>query len=114
MDNMILEAGAIFFALSLVGHTEPMLVNVLTCVQLPLTACGAGYRSLRFEHLRRGAAYPLEALSELRAMRLAAQVMEARVAREIARASLLAQRLERADRQMPVYASVRDPVGLCA
>ena len=53
LGNMIVDAGARFFAVSSAGHTEPTLVNVLTCVQLPQTACGAGNRTLRFERLLR-------------------------------------------------------------
>ena len=68
VDNVVLDAGALFFALSSAGHTEPILVNVLTCVRLPLTACGAGDAPLRFEHLHQGAAYHLEALRDARSM----------------------------------------------
>ena len=52
------------------------------------TAAGTGDISLRFEHLRRRAAYPLEALRGLRALRLTAWDLAARVAREVARASI--------------------------
>jgi len=68
VDNVILDAGALFFALSSAGHTEPILVNVLTCVRLPQTACSAGDAPLRLEHLRQGAAYHPEALHDARSM----------------------------------------------
>ena len=68
VDSAVQDAGALFFALSWVGHTEPILVNVLTCVRLPQTVCSAGDAPLRFEHLRLGAAYHPEALRDARSM----------------------------------------------
>ena len=114
VETVILNAGALSFSLSSAGHTEPILVNVLTCVRLPQTACGAGDPSLRFEHLRQGATYHLEALCELRALRLAAQDMAAQVAREVARATLIDSALQGVERGELVHATVRDPVWLWA
>ena len=77
------------------------------------TAAGTGDLSLRFEHLRRRAAYPLEALRGLCALRLIAWDLAARVAREVACAIVLESALEGVDVQVPVRATVRDPVRLC-
>lgn len=83
------------------------------CVLTFATAAGTGDLSLRFEHLRRRAAYPLEALRGLCALRLIAWDLAARVAREVARAIVLESALEGVDVQVPVRATVRDPVRLC-
>ena len=83
------------------------------CVLTFATAAGTGDLSLRFEHLRRRAAYPLEALRGLCALRLIAWDLAARVAREVACAIVLESALEGVDVQVPVRATVRDPVRLC-
>ena len=70
-------------------------------------------RSLRFEHLHAEAAYHPEALSELRALHPAACAAGARLACEIARAALLAQRSDGASCCELARATVCDPVGLC-
>ena len=114
VDNVVLDAGALFFALSSAGHTEPILVNVLTCVRLPQTACSAGDAPLRFELLHRRAAYPLEALGELRALRPAARAAAARIARVISRAALLALRALVVSFSDLVRATLHDPVCLRA
>ena len=44
-------------------------------------------------------------------MRPAAQIMAARIAREIARASLLDPAVDGVDRFVPLCATVRDPLG---
>ena len=80
-------AGAFSFALSSAVHTEPILSNVLSCVRCRRIACAAVARSLRSERLHREAAYPLEALGELRTLRLAARDAAAPVALEVSRAA---------------------------
>ena len=77
------------------------------CVLTFATAAGTGDLSLRFEHLRRRAAYPLEALRGLCALRLIAWDLAARVAREVARAIVLESALEGVDVQVPVRATAR-------
>ena len=88
VDKMVHGAGMCSSSLSYAVHTEPILGNLLSCVPLSQTACTAGDRSLRFERLRREAAYQQEALSELRALRPRVRAITARIARESSRAEL--------------------------